>query len=320
MFGMQILIETVFFGQSVPGYPSLVVGLMVLGGVQLIMIGIMGEYIGKILSELKRGRPISWPSIRSRPPTRTPPPPPHPPARSAAEWHPGERRRLPRCCSARHAIRLKEVAVQRRRDCGRRHALPSSSKSCWPSNGRAFRRSKRVADLAVRRRLRHVARGQQRPRSDRAGRLNATSVMVAAPSLHRSEAVALKVLNSAASRVAIRIARDADSALPAAERGRSEPVSEGAFLPLAMTLREAFRRRLRRDALAADARQAAAPFRPVRPAPDFIDGHQALRLFPQISGALLGSPRAPNAWLRQCGRAVALSERFGDRKGSCSAA
>ena len=53
VFGVQILIETVIFGQSVPGYPSLVVGLMVLGGVQLIMIGIMGEYIGKILSELK---------------------------------------------------------------------------------------------------------------------------------------------------------------------------------------------------------------------------------------------------------------------------
>jgi glycosyltransferase involved in cell wall biosynthesis len=57
VFGLQILIETVFFGQSVPGYPSLVVGLMVLGGVQLIMIGIMGEYIGKILSELK-ARPV----------------------------------------------------------------------------------------------------------------------------------------------------------------------------------------------------------------------------------------------------------------------
>src|SRR5215510_14972781 len=57
IFGAQILIETVFFGQSVPGYPSLVVGLMVLGGVQLIMIGIMGEYIGKILSELK-ARPV----------------------------------------------------------------------------------------------------------------------------------------------------------------------------------------------------------------------------------------------------------------------
>jgi glycosyltransferase involved in cell wall biosynthesis len=57
IFGMQILIETVIFGQSVPGYPSVVVGLMVLGGVQLIMIGIMGEYIGKILSELK-ARPV----------------------------------------------------------------------------------------------------------------------------------------------------------------------------------------------------------------------------------------------------------------------
>ena len=44
-------------GKSVPGYPSLVVGLMVLGGVQLIMIGIMGEYIGKILSEIK-ARPV----------------------------------------------------------------------------------------------------------------------------------------------------------------------------------------------------------------------------------------------------------------------
>jgi glycosyltransferase involved in cell wall biosynthesis len=57
LFGIEILIETVVFGQDVPGYPSVVVGLMVLGGVQLIMIGIMGEYIGKILSELK-ARPV----------------------------------------------------------------------------------------------------------------------------------------------------------------------------------------------------------------------------------------------------------------------
>ena len=57
LFGASILWETLFNGKSVPGYPSLVVGLMVLGGVQLIMIGIMGEYIGKILSELK-ARPI----------------------------------------------------------------------------------------------------------------------------------------------------------------------------------------------------------------------------------------------------------------------
>ena len=61
---MQILIETLFFGQNVPGYPSVVVGLMVLGGVQLIMIGIMGEYIGKILSELK-ARPVYFVSEHS---------------------------------------------------------------------------------------------------------------------------------------------------------------------------------------------------------------------------------------------------------------
>ncbi len=57
LFGLSILWETIVSGKSVPGYPSLVVGLMTLGGVQLIMIGVLGEYIGKILSELK-ARPV----------------------------------------------------------------------------------------------------------------------------------------------------------------------------------------------------------------------------------------------------------------------
>ena len=57
VFGTMILMETVIYGQSVPGYPSVVVGLMVLGGVQLLMIGIMGEYIAKVLSEIK-ARPV----------------------------------------------------------------------------------------------------------------------------------------------------------------------------------------------------------------------------------------------------------------------
>jgi glycosyltransferase involved in cell wall biosynthesis len=57
VFGGQILIETLVYGQSVPGYPSVMIGMMVLGSVQLIMIGIMGEYIGKILSEIK-ARPV----------------------------------------------------------------------------------------------------------------------------------------------------------------------------------------------------------------------------------------------------------------------
>jgi hypothetical protein len=52
-----MLFEAIVNEHQVPGYPSLIVGLMVIGGVQLLMIGIMGEYIGKILSEIK-ARPV----------------------------------------------------------------------------------------------------------------------------------------------------------------------------------------------------------------------------------------------------------------------
>ena len=57
LFGAEILIETLVFGKDVPGYPSLVVGMMVIGGAQLVMIGVLGEYIGKLLSEIK-ARPV----------------------------------------------------------------------------------------------------------------------------------------------------------------------------------------------------------------------------------------------------------------------
>jgi glycosyltransferase involved in cell wall biosynthesis len=84
IFGVQILIETFVYGQSVPGYPSVVVGLMVLGGVQLIMIGIMGEYIGKILSELK-ARPVYFVAEHSIKTAETAAGADDPHARSAAE-------------------------------------------------------------------------------------------------------------------------------------------------------------------------------------------------------------------------------------------
>jgi len=57
IFGLTILWEVLTTGKQVPGYPSLMIGLMTIGGVQLIMIGIVGEYIGKILYEIK-GRPV----------------------------------------------------------------------------------------------------------------------------------------------------------------------------------------------------------------------------------------------------------------------
>jgi glycosyltransferase involved in cell wall biosynthesis len=57
LYGCRIIYETLVYGESVPGYPSVFVGVMVLGGVQLIMIGVVGEYIGKILYEIK-ARPV----------------------------------------------------------------------------------------------------------------------------------------------------------------------------------------------------------------------------------------------------------------------
>jgi polyisoprenyl-phosphate glycosyltransferase len=57
LFGLMILWETFVTGKTVPGYASVIVGVMVLGGMQLVMIGIVGEYIGKIIYELK-ARPV----------------------------------------------------------------------------------------------------------------------------------------------------------------------------------------------------------------------------------------------------------------------
>jgi glycosyltransferase involved in cell wall biosynthesis len=84
IFGVQILFETFLYGKNVPGYPSVIIGLMVLGGVQLVMIGIMGEYIGKILSELK-ARPVYFVAEHSLKTADDVGRASDPPARSAAE-------------------------------------------------------------------------------------------------------------------------------------------------------------------------------------------------------------------------------------------
>lgn len=49
-----IVVRTLFFGVDVPGYASLLVSVMFLGGVQLIGIGILGEYLGRTYIEAKR--------------------------------------------------------------------------------------------------------------------------------------------------------------------------------------------------------------------------------------------------------------------------
>ena len=56
-FGLYIALRTLVFGNDVPGYPSLIVAICFFSGVQLIGMGIMGEYISRIMSEVKQ-RPI----------------------------------------------------------------------------------------------------------------------------------------------------------------------------------------------------------------------------------------------------------------------
>jgi glycosyltransferase involved in cell wall biosynthesis len=57
IYGSYMLVRTLFFGNPVPGYPSLIVIILFLGGVQLMAIGVVGEDVGRIFTETKR-RPL----------------------------------------------------------------------------------------------------------------------------------------------------------------------------------------------------------------------------------------------------------------------
>jgi glycosyltransferase involved in cell wall biosynthesis len=57
LFGMFIVLETLLFGNPVPGYPSLLVVVLFLGGIQLMALGVIGEYLGRMFDETK-GRPL----------------------------------------------------------------------------------------------------------------------------------------------------------------------------------------------------------------------------------------------------------------------
>jgi predicted glycoside hydrolase/deacetylase ChbG (UPF0249 family) len=149
------------------------------------------------------------------------------------------------------------------------------------------------------------------------GRINATSVMVAAPSFHRAEALALDALNAGERRVTIGL----HVTLTAPFRPLSDafqPTRQGAFDSLEATLIRACLRRLNVNSLRAEvASQIRAFTESFARAPDFIDGHQHVHLFPQVRDAVLTVAKrdAPDAWVRQCGRAPPLAYSTYDRKG-----
>lgn len=53
LYGLWMIMDKLLFGNPVPGYPSILVSVLFLGGVQLIGIGVLGEYIGRIYMETK---------------------------------------------------------------------------------------------------------------------------------------------------------------------------------------------------------------------------------------------------------------------------
>ncbi len=153
-------------------------------------------------------------------------------------------------------------------------------------------------------------------------RINATSVMVVAPTFSPGEATALR--EAADTHAAIGLHLTLTGPFAPLTPGFA-PLRRGAFPPLAAMARRALSRALRPALLDAEiSAQFAAFHAAFGRAPDYVDGHQHIHVFPQVSEALLRVTKhaAPQAWLRQCGRAArrnldpkgfildALSRRF----------
>lgn len=56
-YASWIVVETLVFGIDVPGFATLAVAIMFFGGIQLLSVGVLGEYVGRIFNEVKR-RPL----------------------------------------------------------------------------------------------------------------------------------------------------------------------------------------------------------------------------------------------------------------------
>lgn len=148
------------------------------------------------------------------------------------------------------------------------------------------------------------------------GRLNATSVMTVGPAIGRDEILDLKAAASAQARCAIGL----HATLTAPFRplsSRFRPLKGGMFLPLPKLFLVSLSRRLDPAIVRSELRLQLAAFAALfGRAPDFVDGHHHVQLFPQVREAFLDVVRdaAPGAWVRQTGRRVGLARRLKEPK------
>ena len=56
-YAVLVLLKTLLFGTDVPGFPTLIISVMFFAGMQLLSLGIIGEYLGRMYEEMK-GRPL----------------------------------------------------------------------------------------------------------------------------------------------------------------------------------------------------------------------------------------------------------------------
>ena len=57
VYALFLLVKTLVIGDSVRGFPTLILTILILGGLQLMAMGIIGEYLGRLFMESKR-RPL----------------------------------------------------------------------------------------------------------------------------------------------------------------------------------------------------------------------------------------------------------------------
>jgi chitin disaccharide deacetylase len=148
------------------------------------------------------------------------------------------------------------------------------------------------------------------------GRLNATSAMVVGPAIGRDEVSALQAVAAKSPRCAIGL----HATLTAPFRPLTmhfQPLDSGMFLSFPRLLRAGLLRRLDPEIIHAELMVQFAAFNELfGRAPDFVDGHQHVQLFPQLRDAFLTAVKeaAPHAWVRQGGRAQPLMQRLGAPK------